>query len=164
MSGQETAIENQENPENPARQALVSGTVLAFDFGEKRIGVAVGDFELCLAHPLDTIHAGSNEARFARIAQLIEEWHPVRFVVGLPTRLDGTEHELTRLAKKFAQRLEGRFARPVSLIDERLSSVEASGRLRESGVTGRRQKPHVDAVAAQTILQSFFDGIRRHAA
>ena len=139
-----------------------SGTVLGFDFGEKRIGVAVGDIEVGLAHPLRLIDAETNDQRFAHIAALIGEWQPVMFVVGLPTSMDGAEHELTRLARKFAQRLEGRFARPVVFVDERLSSNEAGERLRAAGVTGRKQKPHLDAVAAQTILQSYFDETRRH--
>ena len=139
-----------------------SGTLLGFDFGEKRIGVAVGDVEVGLAHPLRLIAAETNDQRFAQIAVLIQEWQPVMFVVGLPTSMDGAEHELTRLARKFAQRLEGRFARPVAFVDERLSSNEAQERLRDAGVTGRKQKPHVDAVAAQTILQSYFDEARRH--
>lgn len=140
-----------------------SGTILGFDFGEKRTGVAVGDVEVGLAHPLRIIAAETNEQRFAQIAALIQEWQPAMFVVGLPTSMDGTEHELTRLARKFAQRLEGRFARPVVFVDERLSSNEAQERLRDAGVTGRKQKPHLDAVAAQTILQSYFDEARRHA-
>ena len=83
------------------------GTVLAFDFGERRIGVAVGELELGIAHPLETIDAAANDARFARIAALLQEWQPVLLVVGLPLALDGTEHRLTALARKFAQRLQG---------------------------------------------------------
>jgi putative holliday junction resolvase len=141
-----------------------SGTVLAFDFGEKRIGVATGELEMGVAHPLETILGDSNAVRFARIGVMIKEWRPVLLVVGLPTSLDGTEHGLTRLARKFAQRLEGRFATPTVLVDERLSSVEAEQRLRDAGVSGIKQKTHVDALAAQTILQSYFDEVRRHAA
>ena len=139
-----------------------SGTVLGFDFGEKRIGVATGELSIGVAHPLTLIDAATNEQRFARIEALIDEWRPVLFVVGLPLSMDDTPHELTRLAKKFAQRLEGRYDKPVALVDERLSSNEAEARLREAGVTGRKQKPHLDAVAAQTILQSYFDEARRH--
>ena len=139
-----------------------SGTVLGFDFGEKRIGVATGEFSTGLAHPLELISAETNRDRFARIETLIREWSPVLLVVGLPTSMDGTEHALTRLAKKFAQRLEGRYATPVALIDERLSSHEAECRLRDAGITGRKQKPYLDAVAAQTILQSYFDEARKN--
>lgn len=134
-----------------------SGTVLAFDFGEKRIGIATGALETRIAHPLETIASESKDVRFARIAALIDEWKPVLLVVGLPFHLDGAEHDMTRLARKFSHRLNGRFNLPVELVDERLSSVEAEGNLREAGITGRKQKPHLDAAAAQTILQSFFD-------
>ncbi|MBL8515396.1 MAG: Holliday junction resolvase RuvX [Betaproteobacteria bacterium] len=134
-----------------------SGTVLAFDFGEKRVGVATGAANIRIAHPLETIHAESNDDRFTRIATLLAEWQPTQLVVGLPTHIDGTEHELTRLARKFANRLNGRFNLPVALVDERLTSAEAEERLREVGITGRGQKAHVDAVAAQSILQSWFD-------
>jgi len=134
-----------------------AGTVLAFDFGEKRIGVAVGESLLGIAHPLLTISAESNDARFEAIATLIAEWRPVQLVVGLPAHLDGTEHALSRLCRKFAQRLHGRFNLPVALVDERLSSAEASQSLKQAGIAGRRQKPVLDQIAAQTILQSYFD-------
>lgn len=142
----------------PRPSSLPPGTTLAFDFGEKRIGVAVGDNSLGIAHPLHTITAEANAARFAAIGALIAEWRPSCLVVGLPRHLDGTEHELSRLCRKFAQRLHGRFNLPVYLVDERLSSAEASQALRQTGIGGRRQKPVLDQVAAQTILQSFFDG------
>lgn len=132
-------------------------TVLAFDFGEKRIGVAVGDTAVGIAHPLQTIAAEGNDARFAAIAALIREWRPSRLVVGLPAHLDGAEHELSRLARKFANRLHGRFNLPVTLIDERLSSAAASQSLKEIGLAGRRQKPVLDQVAAQHILQQYLD-------
>jgi len=135
----------------------VNGAVLAFDFGEKRIGVAVGDMSIGIAHPLQTISGESNELRFSTIADLINEWKPARLVVGLPMHLDGTEHELTRLARKFARRLEGRFGLQAELVDERLSSAEASQTLNELGIRGRNQKPMLDQVAAQRILQSYFD-------
>lgn len=137
----------------------ITGTVLAFDFGEKRIGVAVGETMLKVAHPLLTIDSEANEARFKQIAAIIQEWHPGLLIVGLPMHMDGEEHMLTQLSKKFAQRLEGRFNLPVMMIDERLSSAEAAQNLTEVGIKGREQKTMLDAVAAQTILQSYFDGL-----
>lgn len=134
-----------------------AGTVLAFDFGERRIGVALGDLALGIAHPLATIDTESNDARFAAIAAMIAEWKPAQLVVGLPAHLDGAEHDMSRLCRKFANRLHGRFGLPVELVDERLTSAEASQSLREAGVGGRRQKPMLDQVAAQHILQSYFD-------
>ena len=131
--------------------------MLAFDFGEKRIGVAVGDLTLRIAHPLSTIHAEDNGTRFAEVGKLVAEWRPARFVVGLPMHMDGTEHELSRLARRFAQRLHGRFCVPVALVDERLTSHAAETRLREIGLTGRKVKDSLDSAAACEILQSWFD-------
>ncbi|MDR2219488.1 MAG: Holliday junction resolvase RuvX [Methylobacillus sp.] len=141
----------------PTQTAPSVGTLLGFDFGERRIGVAVGDTLVGIAHPLQTIDSESNDIRFAAIARLITEWKPAHLVVGLPTHLDGAEHELTHLARKFARRLEGRFNLPVSLVDERLSSVEASQNLKQAGVAGRKQKPMLDQVAAQLVLQHYLD-------
>lgn len=138
-------------------ELLKTGTVLAFDFGERRIGVAVGEMGLRIAHPLETIDAASNEARFARISALIEEWHPVLLVVGLPLALDGTEHGLTGLARKFSQRLNGRFGLGVRLVDERLTSVEAQRAAHDGGLDGREAKKHVDSLAAKLILETFFE-------
>lgn len=137
----------------------ITGTVLAFDFGEKRIGVAVGETILKTAHAHTTIHSETNEIRFTEIKKLIDDWRPSLLIVGLPTYLDGQPHQLTQLAKKFAQRLEGRFNLPVIMIDERLSSAEASQQLSESGIKAREQKSIIDAVAAQVILQSYFDNV-----
>lgn len=135
----------------------MKGPLLAFDFGEKRIGVAVGDLEIGIAHPLQTISTEGNELRFSMIGAMIAEWKPVLLIVGLPLHMDGTEHELTRLCRRFGRRLEGRFGIPVCLVDERLTSVEAGQSLRQAGVSGIAQKAMVDQVAAQHILQSYLD-------
>jgi putative Holliday junction resolvase len=133
-----------------------TGTVLAFDFGTKRIGIAVGDFETRISHPLATIARSENRARFAEIERLIAEWRPARLVVGLPTHADGSEHPVGRLARRFAQRLQGRFGVAVGLVDERLTSHEAEGLLRAAGARGGRLKAGLDAVAAQRILEAYF--------
>jgi len=133
------------------------GTVLAFDFGERRIGVAVGELELGIAHPLETIDAAANDARFARISALLQDWRPVLLVVGLPLTLDGAEHRLTGLARRFAQRLQGRFDIETRLVDERLTSVEAQRDARASGMSARDSKRHVDPLAAKLILEAFFN-------
>ena len=135
-----------------------AGTTLAFDFGEVRIGVAQGDAEVGLSHPLTTVTGGSNEAKFEAVAKLVDEWQPVQFVVGLPVHADGTEHELTRLSRKFGRRLQGRFKLPVYWVDERMSSLYAESLLAEAQVFGRKQKAVLDQVAAQAILQGFFEG------
>ena len=132
------------------------GTVLAFDFGEKRVGVAVGELELELAHPLATITAESDKERLTAIERLVKEWSPVLFVVGLPMHLDGSDHELAKRCRRFAERLRGRFGRPARLVDERLTSATAGLALAEAGVRGRRQKDMLDQVAAQQILQAYF--------
>ncbi len=131
--------------------------MLGFDFGLKRIGVAVGDMEIGLAHPLETIHSETNALRFVRIAELIAEWHPVLAVVGVPAHDDGREHELAPTCVRFARRLKGRFGVPVVGVDERYSSAVASMSLNENGVRGRKQKPMLDQMAAQHILQMYFD-------
>ncbi|WP_297955084.1 Holliday junction resolvase RuvX [uncultured Neisseria sp.] len=135
-----------------------AGTTLAFDFGEVRVGVAQGDAEVGLSHPLTTVTGGSNEAKFEAVAKLVDEWQPVQFVVGLPVHADGTEHELTRLSRKFGRRLQGRFKLPVYWVDERMSSLYAESLLAEAQVFGRKQKAVLDQVAAQAILQGFFEG------
>ncbi|MFN7085174.1 MAG: Holliday junction resolvase RuvX [Burkholderiales bacterium] len=134
--------------------------MLAFDFGEKRIGVAVGDTETGLAHPLTTIAAGDNRSRFAAIAALIGEWRPVCLVVGLPAHADGTEHEVSRLCRRFAQRLEGRFGIPTRLVDERLTSRAAEAALREAGARGKKLKAALDQVAAQEILETHLASLK----
>ncbi len=140
-----------------ARPKPSVGTVLCFDFGLKRIGVAVGETLLGRARALATIQAESNEARFAAIAKLIEEWQPGELVVGLPLALDGSEHEMTSRCRRFANRLRGRFGLPVALTDERLSSAVADAELREAGLDWKARKQRVDALAAQHILQDYFD-------
>lgn len=137
-----------------------SGTVLAFDFGEKRVGVAVGETGMGIAHPLATIDAEDNAARFAAISALVAEWQPALFVVGLPAHPDGTEHELSRLARRFAHRLEGRFGIAVQLVDERYTSRAAEAALREQEVHGKRLKTRLDPMAAREILQAYFDSAR----
>lgn len=138
-------------------KVVLASTVLCFDFGEQRIGVAVGEHILKSANPLTTIDNESNEIRFETISKLVKEWQPKLLIVGLPLSLDGTETNVTQLCRKFSRRLNGRFNLPVMLIDERYSSVEAGDLLNQSGIKGRAQKEILDQVAAQTILQSYFD-------
>lgn len=136
---------------------LPSGTVLGFDYGERRIGVAVGDWSLRLAHPLTCIASTTKEQRFRAIAALLEEWRPVQLVVGEPRHLDGAGHLMTEACARFARQLEGRYRLPVILVDERLSSRAADEDLRECGRGARAGKALRDQAAARVILQSFFD-------
>ena len=140
-----------------------NGTVLAFDFGLKRIGVAVGELKLGLAHPLVTIQGEKSDQRFEAIAKLISEWKPALLVVGLPLHLDGADHEFGARCQRFARQLEGRFGIPAVLVDERLTSAAAEQGLRESGIKRGRTKAVLDQAAAQQILQTYFDE-RHHAA
>lgn len=141
---------------SPITHHSKAGTVLAFDFGTRRIGVAVGDFETRLAHPLAGIAGADNRARFAAIERVVAEWRPALFVVGVPFRTDGSEHPVGRLARRFAQRLSGRFGIPAELVDEHLTSFEAEQDLRAAGARGARLKSGLDSVAAQRILESYF--------
>lgn len=134
-----------------------AGTVLAFDFGVKRIGIAVADILVGIAHPLQTLHAEDNKTRFAAIAALIAERKPVCLVVGEPRHADGRPHEIGRLARRFAQRLEGRFGLPVELVDETLSSHSAEQRLRSLGAARAKLKATLDAEAAAEILNTWFE-------
>lgn len=146
-----------EKTASDAINTISSGTVLAFDFGMRRVGVAIGEYELRLAHPLTTIDQTVTKSRFEKIAELIREWQPVLLVVGLSVHADGVEHEITRLCQRFARRLEGRFGIPVVMEDERYTTVIARLTLEEVGITGRKQRPMLDQIAAQHILQTFFD-------
>lgn len=130
---------------------------MAFDFGTERIGIAVGEAATGIAHPLTTIRGATSDARFDAIGKLIGEWKPALLVVGLPTHIDGTEHEMTARARRFARRLEGRFALPVAMVDEQLTTRDAAAKLSAAGVGARRQRPIRDQVAAQTILQTWLD-------
>lgn len=135
-----------------------SQTLLAFDFGEKRIGIATGDIDTKLAHALEVIEGEASAPRFARIGELIAEWKPAALIVGLPTHADGTEHELTQRARRFANQLKGRFNLPVHLVDERYTSLAADEALAGRGA---RAKAKQDALAAAAILQRHFDTMPR---
>ncbi|MEO7725816.1 MAG: Holliday junction resolvase RuvX, partial [Burkholderiales bacterium] len=104
-----------------------------------------------------TIHAEDRKSRYAAIAELVREWRPALLVVGLPAHADGTEHEISRLARKFARELGGRFDLPVKLVDERLTSAAAATSLAEAGVASHKRKPVIDQVAALHILQAYLD-------
>ncbi len=123
------------------------GVILAFDFGLKRIGTAIGNELSRTARPLKIINAEANDVRFSEIGELIREWQPARLVVGLPSYPDGTEHEMTRRCKRFANQLHGRFSLEIILVDERYSS----------SVLHFKRGQADDAHAAALILQQYFD-------
>lgn len=134
-----------------------SETVMAFDFGEKRIGVAIGETLIGTARPLATIAETANDRRFAAIGRLVADWRPTRLVVGLPRHVDDAEHEFAARCARFARRLEGRFRLPVEFADERYTSAVAEAAIGDK----RKHKARLDAEAAAVILQAWFD--ERHA-
>jgi putative Holliday junction resolvase len=127
-------------------------TVMSFDFGLKRIGVAVGNLLIKQAQPLTIIDAATNAAKFAAIGTLIDEWQPSSIVVGLPLHPDGAEHDMTLRCRRFANQITGRFGVATVLIDERYTSAVLSASRGE----------HVDSQAAALILQQFFDTHESH--
>jgi putative Holliday junction resolvase len=135
-------------------------TVLAFDFGLQRIGVAVGEAELGTAHPLQGVVAHTQPGRLTEIERLVKEWRPNLLVVGRPLGEDGAAHEMTRRAEKFARQLNGRFRLPVEMVDERYSSAEVESRTRAA--YGNRKTANLakgkmlDSHAAQIILEQYF--------
>ena len=138
-----------------------SGAVLAFDFGAKRIGVAVGELAIGIAHPLERIAFEDNRRRFEVIARLVREWQPVRLVVGTPSA--SADHPVAIQVQRFAQRLRSRFLLPVDLVDEHLSSWETSRELSRAGVRATDQKRDIDRLAACVILESWFETRRASA-
>jgi putative Holliday junction resolvase len=137
---------------SPAGRAA---TLLAFDYGEKRIGVAVGNSLTRSARPLVVVQNRNREYRFEELGKLIAEWKPDALVVGLPMHPDGAPHEMTQLATRFGNQLHGRFNLPVTWIDERYSSVEAKAGIR----AGNGRADMLDAEAACIILQQYLDGL-----
>ena len=120
-------------------------SLLAFDFGTRRLGVATGSRFTGNAEPLKSIHL-EGDARFEAIAKLIKEWAPEALVIGVPFHPDGAEHEITLRARRFGRQLKGRFRLPVFEVDERYTSVEAES-------MGARD---IDSAAAALILEQFF--------
>lgn len=126
-------------------------TVLAFDFGTKRIGVAVGQSLTGTAQALDLVPARDGVPDWDALEILVKRWQPDAFVVGLPFNMDDSESDLTLRARKFGKRLEGRLHKPCYGIDERLTSFEARGEI----LRGNRDEA-VDSIAARLILESWF--------
>lgn len=128
---------------------------LGFDFGYKRIGVAVGQRLTCTATPLPTLKASDGAPSWDIIAALIEQWQPSALIVGFPTCADGEPLYVTKPAKRFSDRLHGRFKLPVFLVDERLSTVEARALLFEKGGYRKLKNSEVDSLAACVILEQW---------
>ena len=123
-------------------------TVMAFDFGTRRIGVAVGNTLTKVGQPLKMIEEPSEDVRFRAIQTLIKEWLPNRLVVGLPCHHDGTEHEMSAKARRFGNQLHGRFQLPVEWVDERYTSAVLEG--------DPDMRDNLDAQSAALILEQYF--------
>jgi putative pre-16S rRNA nuclease len=134
---------------------MPEGVFLGFDFGMKRIGVAVGQQILGHAKPLKTLPANRGLPNWQSVAQLINLWKPQALIVGLPCRIDGKAQFTTHLAKKFSKQMHEMFELPIHLVDERLTSVEARQQLFEEGGYRKLQKSEVDSYAAKLIVEQF---------
>ena len=133
----------------------MSQTLLGFDYGTKRIGVAVGQDITRTVTPLTTVHSQHDKPDWETLGKLIAEWQPDRLVVGLPLHLDGSIQALTERAQRFGNQLKGRYNLPVEMVDERLTSHEAEAELDARG--RKTTKADIDALAAALILQSWLD-------
>ncbi|MDH6153976.1 putative Holliday junction resolvase [Polynucleobacter sphagniphilus] len=122
--------------------------VMAFDYGTRRIGVAIGNSITQVGQALKTISHASAEIRFKEIEALLKEWQPDRLVVGLPVHPDGSEHEMTQKARRFGNQLHGRFHLPVIWVDERYTSAVLEG--------DAKMRDNLDSHSAVLILEQFF--------
>jgi putative Holliday junction resolvase len=130
---------------------MIDETLLAFDYGTRKIGIAIGNTLTRQARPLEVLAPVTREQRFAAIARLLQEWQPDRVVVGLPLTVDGGDQYATLRCRRFANQLRGRYGLTVELVDERGSSVEAQA------ILGSNEPD--DAVAAAVILQRYLDAL-----
>ena len=133
-------------PESMKKSAEL--TVMAFDFGTRRIGVAVGNTLTCLGQPIKTIPESSADTAFKVIERLLKEWQPNCLVVGLPCHPDGAEHEMSAKARRFGNQLHGRFHLPVEWVDERYTSAVLEG--------DPNMRDNLDAESAALILEQYF--------
>ncbi|MBB6055812.1 Holliday junction resolvase RuvX [Tolumonas osonensis] len=132
-------------------------SLMGFDFGTRSIGVATGQEITGTASPLTSLKANDGIPDWAQIEKILKEWQPDLLIVGLPLNMDGTEQEMTQRARKFGQRLHGRFGFQVEFKDERLTTTDAKARLFEHGGYRALGKSRVDAVSAQLILESWME-------
>jgi putative Holliday junction resolvase len=132
-----------------------NSVTIAFDYGLRSIGVAVGQSITGTASPLSALSAKDGIPNWEQIGRIFEEWQPTNLLVGLPLNMDGSEQEITQRAKKFANRLNGRFNLPVFTHDERLSTVDAKERLFELGGFKKLTKEKVDSVSACLIFETW---------
>jgi len=132
-------------------------TAIAFDYGLRQIGVAIGNSELGTCQPLTVIRARDGAPDWDAVSRCLKEWQPGIAIVGQPLNMDGTASEMSQRAQRFARQLEGRYQLAVTLVDERLSSREAKEQARERGHRGDYNRDPIDADAAAIILQSWLN-------
>lgn len=132
-------------------------TVMAFDYGLRQIGVAVGNRELGTSQPLTVLRARDGAPDWPSVETCLKEWQPGLIVVGKPLNMDGTESEMSARAQRFARQIEGRFGLEVTMADERLTSREAKSRAREQGHRGDYHAAPIDAEAAVLILETWLN-------
>ena len=132
-------------------------TLLGFDFGTKSIGVATGQMITATAQPIVAIKANDGIPNWDTVEKVIKEWQPDLVVVGLPLNMDGTEQMITQRAKKFANRLNGRFGVKIALQDERLTTASAKEFIFERGGFKALDKGKIDSVSAALILESWME-------
>jgi putative Holliday junction resolvase len=130
-------------------------TVMAFDFGLRQIGVAMGNSLLGTTQPLPILRAKDGLPEWRALEDLVDKWGPDLLVVGDPMNMDGSDSELSAQASKFARRLHGRLGLEVAMVDERLSSFEAKYNSREQGHRGDFKRKPVDSLAAELILRTW---------
>lgn len=133
--------------------------LLIFDFGVKRIGVAYGQTVTGSATPLSPLKAKDGIPDWTQIESLLKEWQPNKVLVGLPLNMDGTESEMSRRARKFANRIHGRFGTPIEMHDERLTSFEAKGHVIAAGGNRDFGQNSVDGAAAVLLFESWYNSL-----
>lgn len=138
---------------------MTTETIMGIDFGTGSIGFAIGQTVTGTASPIGAVRAKDGTPDWAEVEKLLTEWQPNLVVVGLPLNMDGTEQEMTRRARKFANRLHGRFGVQVTTQDERLSTADAKAHLFASGGYRNLKKGNVDAQSAVVILESYFESL-----
>ena len=140
---------------------VLTGNILSFDFGERRVGVAIGNNITNNIHPLETIEASKKIDRYSKIELLLDTWKPIQLVVGYPLNDDGSKSKMSSLAKNFGGKLKNKFNIPVHFVDERFSSSEAEIRLKALEKNVKKRKHIIDQVAAMIILDSYFESEKK---
>lgn len=132
------------------------GLIMAFDYGTSSIGVAIGQSITKTAHPINALKTKNGQPNWDDVLKLLNEWLPEKLVIGLPLNMDGTPQEMTAKAQKFAQRLHGRFGKPIFMQDERLTTVEAKQNLFDQNGFKSLNKAAIDSESAVIILENWF--------